>query len=137
MLEKIKSLYWNIRSLIFSTISRLNPELIVKYEFYKQFGRRINLDNPQTLNEKIQYLSLRTDTSLWTKCADKYAVRDYVSSCGLSDILCKLYAHWTRMDEVDLESLPNQFVLKSVQGCGDIIICKNKKELLNNSRGGN
>ena len=113
----------------------MNPELLVKYEFYKQFGRKINLDNPRTLNEKIQYLSLRTDTSLWTKCADKFAVRDYVSDCGLSDILCKLYAHWTSMDEVDFESLPNQFVLKSVQGCGDVIICKNKNDLLSNQGG--
>ena len=136
MLKKIKSLYWNLRSLILSKIGRFNPELLVKYEYYKQFGRRINLDNPQTLNEKIQYLSLRTDTSLWTKCADKFAVRDYVTSCGLSDILCELYAHWTKMEEVNLETLPNQFVLKSVQGCGDIIICKNKIELLNNSLGG-
>ena len=113
----------------------MNPELLVKYEYYNQFGRKINLDNPQSLNEKIQYLSLREDTSLWTKCADKFEVRNYVTDCGLSDILCKLYAHWTSMDEVDFESLPNQFVLKCVQGCGDVIICKNRNELLSNRRG--
>ena len=72
---------------IASSIGRRNPELIVRIRYRMRFHKRIDLDNPKTLNEKIQYLSLRTDTTEWSRLADKYAVREYVKDCGLADTL--------------------------------------------------
>lgn len=105
------------------------PELLVRIRYHVRFHKKLNLKNPQTLNEKILYLSLRTDTTEWTRLADKYSVREYVKECGLEDTLTKLYAHWTNEKEVDLDSLPNEFVIKSVQGCGDVIIVKDKSKI--------
>ena len=64
-----------------------HPITLMKLRYYARFHKRLDLNNPKTLNEKILYLSLRTDTSLWTVCSDKYEVREYVKKCGLEDIL--------------------------------------------------
>ena len=68
---------------ILSVIGKRNPELVVRLRYRMRFHKRLDLDNPITLNEKIQYMSLRTDTSEWSRLADKYAVREYVSACVL------------------------------------------------------
>ena len=107
-------------------VGRNYPETLVKVRYWARFKRRLNLNNPQTLNEKILYMSLRTDTTLWTRLADKYAVREYVEECGLADILVPLYGHWENAHEINFNQLPNSYVLKTVQGSGDIIVVKDK-----------
>ena len=107
-----------------SKIGKRNPELIVRIRYRLRFHKRLDLDNPQTLNEKIQYLSLRTDTSEWTRLTDKYKVREYVRECGLEHILNKLYGVWDSADDVDFSSLPKQCVIKTTHGSGDCMIIK-------------
>ncbi|MBR8719426.1 hypothetical protein IX307_000592 [Bacteroides pyogenes] len=109
-------------------ISKHNPELVIKARYFTRFHKRINLNNPRDLNEKILNLSLRTDTSMWTTLADKYAVRKYVEECGLADTLVKLYGHWDKAEDIDFTKLPNSFILKSVQGSGDPVIVKDKSQ---------
>lgn len=110
-------------------IGRYFPEILVRVRYFARFRKRLNLDKPQTLNEKILYMSLRTDTSLWTRLADKYNVRAYVEECGLSDILVPLVGHWQKAEDIDFDKLPEQFVIKSTHGCGDIIIVKDKSKI--------
>lgn len=105
------------------------PESLVRIRYLLRFKKRLDLTSPQTLNEKILYLSLRTDTSIWTRLADKYEVRNYVGECGLSEILVPLYGHWSDVEQIDFSELPNSFVLKTVQGSGDIIIVRDKAQL--------
>lgn len=107
-------------------IGRHFPERLVKLRYLIRFKRFLNLKNPKTLNEKILYLSLRTDTSLWTQLADKYSVRKYVSKCGLSETLVPLLGYWRRAEDIDFEKLPSSFVLKTTQGSGDIVLVKDK-----------
>lgn len=114
---------------IVSLIGKHNPELIVRIRYLIRFHKRLNLDNPVNLNEKIQYLSLRTDTSEWTRLSDKYAVRDYVKECGLERILNRLYGVWDNADEMDFDNLPDEFVIKTTHGSGDSIIVKDKTGL--------
>lgn len=110
-------------------IGRNFPELLVRVRYFARFKKFLNLKNPKTLNEKILYMSLRTDTTLWTRLADKYNVRSYVEECGLSDILVPLLGHWKKAEEIDFNKMPQQFVLKSTHGCGDIIIVKDKSKI--------
>lgn len=110
-------------------VGKTNPTLLMKIRYFARLHKRLDLNNPRTLNEKILFLSLRTDTESWTRLADKYAVRSYVKECGLEEILTELYAYWTSETEVDFNALPNSFVIKSVQGCGDAIIVKDKTQL--------
>lgn len=96
-----------------------------------KFKKRINLKNPQTLDEKIQYLKFHDyyQNPLVTQCADKYAVREYVKQCGCKEILNELYYVWDSVDEIDWDVLPNQFVIKWNFGCGENLICFDKSKL--------
>ena len=112
---------------IASVIGRRNPELIARIRYRLRFHTRLNLDNPVDLNEKIEYLSLRTDTSEWTRLSDKYQVRDYVCECGLEDTLNKLYGVWDSADDIDFGSLPDKFIIKTTHGSGDAILITDKQ----------
>lgn len=114
-------------------VGRHWPETLVKIRYFVRFKKRLNLNHPQTLNEKILYLSLRTDTSEWTRLADKYRVREYIKECGLDEILVPLHGYWHSADEIDFEALPQSFVLKTVQGSGDIILVEDKSRIDKNA----
>lgn len=102
------------------------PKLLVTILYRQAFGKWINWKNPQDLNEKIHWLKFYTDTTLWTLLADKYRVRKYVKEKGCPEILVKLYGAWDKPTLIDWENLPNEFVMKSNGGCGDVLICKDK-----------
>lgn len=90
--------------------------------YYQLFGKKINWENPQDLNEKINWLKFHADLKEWGRLADKYAVRKYVEERGESDILIPIYGKWDTFEELvaDWEKLPEEFVLKSNNGCGHV-----------------
>ena len=94
------------------------PVTLVRLRYLARFHRLPNLKNPIDLNEKILYLKLFTDTSEWTRLADKYKVRDYVRSCGLEDILIPLYGAWEHVEDIPFDELPKTFMLKANNGDG-------------------
>lgn len=106
-----------------------HPVLLARIRYFARFKKPLHLKNPQTLNEKILFLSLKTDTTLWTRCADKYEVRDYVKECGLEDILIPLVGVWDHATDIDFDKLPNEFVLKATHGSGDIKVVIDKSKL--------
>ena len=105
------------------------PVLMAKLRYRKLFKKKLNLKNPQNLNEKILWLSLFSDTSLWSVCADKYAVREYVKEKGLERILVNLYGKWDRAEDIEWEILPNSFVMKTNNGCGTVLLVRDKTKL--------
>ncbi len=106
-----------------------DPKLAADALYYKIYKRHINLDNPVNLIEKITWMSLNTDTSLWTLCADKYRMRSYVESKGLGKYLPHNYGFWENPDEIDFSKLPNKFVLKANNGCATVMIVRDKNKL--------
>ena len=114
-------------------LGRYNPILLVKIRYYFRFKKCLDLDNPKTLNEKILWQSLKTDTSLRTKLTDKWLVRKYVEDCGLSDILVKLYGVWDNASKIDFDTLPVCFVLKPNNGSGNIILVNDKNKIDKNA----
>ena len=105
------------------------PEKLVRIRYFVRFKKKLNLNSPKTLNEKILWCELRGDTSLWTKLADKYAVREYLIEKGYAENLVKLYGVWDKASDIDFDTLPNSFVLKTSQGSGDIIVIKDKSKM--------
>ena len=87
-------------------------ERVAKREWKKRFGTNLDLDHPRDLNEKIQWLMCRSDTSSWTPLSDKVAVRDYVTEKGLCDLLVPLLGTWKRAKDIPWDTLPEKFVLK-------------------------
>lgn len=106
-----------------------NPTFDVNRLFKRYFGRKMDLKNPGTLPEKIVWMELYSDTSMWTYCEDKYLMREYVERKGYGNNLPKLYAVWQKAKEIDMSVLPDKFVMKANHGCGDVLVCKDKSKL--------
>ena len=102
------------------------PVLLTKMRFRKYFHRKMNLKDPQDINEKISWLELFTDTTEWARCSDKYAVRGFVKERGLESILNDLYGKWDKAEDIDWNTLPNQFILKTNNGSGTVKVVKDK-----------
>jgi len=102
---------------------------MLKLQYRIKMGRKLNLKKPQRWTEKIQWYKIFYRTSLMTQCADKFDVRNYVKEKGLDHILNKLYAVYEDVNQVDFESLPQEFVMKTTNGSGTNIICKDKSKL--------
>jgi len=102
-----------------------------KIIFKAKLGYKLNLKDPQTFCEKLNWLKLYylPHNELAVKCTDKYLVREYVESMGLGEHLVELYGDWDDARKIDFEKLPDQFVLKVTNGQGYNIICKDKKSL--------
>lgn len=97
--------------------------------FKRIFNRKIDLVNPQTFNEKIQWLKLYDRNPFYTVLADKYAVRDYVIQRVGVKYLNRLIGVYCDAEEISIDSLPNEFVLKGTHGSGFNIICQDKANL--------
>lgn len=91
-------------------------------------GKNLNLDNPKTFNEKLQWLKLYDRKIEYTKMVDKYAVRDYIKSTIGEEYLIPLLGVYDTFDEINFEKLPNQFVIKTTHDCGGVVICKDKNK---------
>lgn len=104
----------------------LSEKDYIKITYRLAFGRKLNLDNPKALTEKINWYKLYYRDPLMRKCVDKYEVRQYVRESIGDAYLNECFGVWNSIDEIDYDALPNQFVLKPTNGSGDIVICKNK-----------
>lgn len=123
----IVMIYRNFRKII-STIS---PIWASKVFYWVAFGERLDLKNPKTFNEKLQWLKLNTynNNSIVTQCADKYRVREYVKSKGCGEIINELIGVWNSVDEINWSFLPEKFAIKYNHGCKYNIICDDKSKL--------
>jgi hypothetical protein len=95
----------------------------------KGHKKKINLKNPISFNEKIQWLKLFWHHPLVVECGDKFTLRKYVEQNNCKEVLNDIYGVYDSPLEINWENLPNKFVLKVSNGCGYNIICTNKKEL--------
>ncbi|CDG15853.1 ATP-grasp fold amidoligase family protein [Xenorhabdus doucetiae] len=120
-----------LRNKLFYHGCGLFPEFVTKSIYKQRLNQQLNLKNPVTFNEKLQWLKLNTykDNNLVIKCADKFSVRDYVSENGCQEILIPIYASWDKASDIDWSKLPNKFVMKCNHGAGYNIICKDKSNL--------
>lgn len=92
-------------------------------------GYKLDLNNPKTFNEKLQWLKLYNRKPLYTILVDKYAVKHYVADkIGVNHIIPTLGV-WDRVEDIDWDRLPNQFVLKCTHDSGGLVICKDKMTL--------
>ena len=105
-------------------------ELYLRWMFWARMGTRLNLENPQTFNEKLQWLKLYDRKPEYTVMVDKYLVRDYIAQTIGEEYLIPLLGVWDDPEEIDFEALPQQFVLKCNHNSGlGMCICKDKETL--------
>lgn len=106
-----------------------DKKAIKKFYKKKSGGRELDLDNPKRFSEKIQWYKLYGRNPLMKICADKNAVREYISEQGYSSLLNEQYGVYSNVDDIDFDALPNQFVIKAAHGSGWNIIVKDKSKL--------
>lgn len=98
--------------------------------FKAVMGYSLDLDNPKTFNEKIQWLKLNDRKPEYTMMVDKFKVRDYVAEKIGNEYLIPLLGVWDDPNQINFEKLPNQFVLKCNHNSGlGMCICKDKTKL--------
>lgn len=91
-----------------------------KFDTKLRFHRTLDLKNPKSLADKVSYIELHEQSPLAPMCTDKLAVRDYVSSKGLEDILVPLVGNssgYKSIEEINFDEFPDSFVLKATHGC--------------------
>lgn len=106
-----------------------SDEKFLKKLFKLRMGKELNLDNPQTFSEKLQWLKLYNRKPEYTMMVDKYAVKEYVASMIGGEYIIPTLGVYNSVDEIDFNSLPNQFVLKCTHDSGGLVICKDKSKL--------
>jgi len=119
------------KSLLFrfmdTKLSRLLPDkqyISLRYKAY--CGKKLNLKNPITFNEKLQWLKLNGRKPEYTIMADKYEVRQYVAEKIGEEYLIPIVGVWDKFEDIDFDKIPNQFVLKPNHTSGNVFICTDK-----------
>lgn len=109
-------------------ISTINPTMASSIRYRRYLGKKLNLKNPQTLNEKMMYLKLRVywDNLEVADSADKYKVHEVVKRKGCPEILNEIYGVWECAKDIDWDKLPQKFAIKCNHGSGYNMICKDK-----------
>ena len=110
------------------------PRIMTALWYAMNVGELPNFRHPKNFNELLMSINLsarkdKTKRELRIQCADKYAVRDYVTQKGFPEILNECYGVYDSFDEIDFAKLPNQFVLKMTTGSGMNFICRDKSQL--------
>lgn len=107
----------------------ISDEASVKKEFVKRLGYEPDFNDPKTFCEKLNYYKLYVKDPLMAKCADKVAVREYVTEKGYGELLNEVYGVYDRVRDIDIDKLPDKFVLKAAHGSHMNVIVSDKSKV--------
>lgn len=127
---KIRSLFslrkWIAYYLGKPSAKKMSDEKYIKLKFYASLGKKLNLNNPKTYNEKLQWLKLYDRNPEYVAMVDKYLSKAFVAERIGEEYVVPLYGVWDSFDEIDFDTLPDEFVLKTTHDCGGVVVCKDK-----------
>lgn len=124
----------NPKSFVIFVYTRYVTRLIKNDETYLRIlyrlimGRQLNLENPQTFQEKIQWLKLHNRKPEYAKMVDKYEAKKYVASIIGEEYIIPTLGVWNSFEDIDFSQLPDRFVLKCTHDSGRVVICKDKSK---------
>lgn len=104
-------------------------EPYLKVQFRLLMGKRLNLMNPETFCEKLQWLKLYDRRPEYVTMVDKAAVKEYVAGIIGGDYVIPTLGVWEKPEDIDWKSLPDQFVLKCTHDSGGLVICRDKAKI--------
>lgn len=111
-----------------SWAERMSDESFLRMIYFIKFHKLLNLDNPLTFNEKLQWLKLNDHNPNYTIMVDKYLVKNYVANIIGKQYIIPTIGVWDEPEQIEWESLPNQFVIKTNHDGGNfgVVVCRNK-----------
>lgn len=118
---------FNVNSIL-GFYDNVSDEEYLNRQYFLYTGEKLNLQNPKGFNEKMQWLKLYNRKPVFTIMVDKHAVKEYLTPIIGAEHIVPLLATWIHVDEIDINSLPSQFVLKTTHGCGGMYICRDKEQ---------
>lgn len=107
----------------------LPDALYLKICYKLAMGKKLDLKNPQTFSEKLQWLKLHDRKPEYTKLVDKYECKKIIAEKIGEEYVIPTLGVWDRFDDIDFDSLPQQFVLKCTHDSGSVILVRDKQEL--------
>ena len=111
-------------------LKRMIPDKIyLKFRFKRVMNKKLDLRNPQTFNEKLQWLKLYDRQKVYTTMVDKYQAKKYVEEIIGEKYIIPTLGVYDKFEDINFDDLPNKFVIKCTHDSGGTIICKNKNEL--------
>lgn len=108
-------------------LAKISDRYAIEQMWKKRMSYPLNLDNPQTFSEKLQWLKLYNRKPYYTKLVDKYLVKDIVGNMIGQEYIIPTLGVYKHFDDINFESLPNQFVLKCNHDSGSIVVCLDKQ----------
>lgn len=114
---------------IYKSLRFLSDEKYLRLMFRLRMGTKLDLENPKTISEKLQWLKLYDRKDIYTAMADKYLAKKFIAEKVGEEYVIPLIGVWDKFDEIDFGSLPNKFVLKCNHDSGSVIICEDKAKL--------
>lgn len=106
------------------------PDKLYLQLMYRRFtGKPLHLKHPRTFNEKLQWMKLYDRNDAYTTMVDKVLVKDYVARKIGEKYIVPTIKVWDKVEDVDFDALPNQFVIKCSHDSGGLVICKDKEKL--------
>lgn len=127
-MERDSFLYMTRRKVQVVAHRIISDRAMSKLYFRIVLNKKLNLQDPQTFNEKLQWLKLYyyPNNPLVIQCTDKYSVRKYIECKGYGDKLVPLVGNWNDAKDIEWDKLPDKFVLKCNHGCAYNIVCSDK-----------
>ena len=107
----------------------MDDETYLKYAFKSNMGYELDLENPKTFSEKLQWLKLYDRRPEYTQMVDKYEAKEYVAKIIGEQYIISTLGVWDSFDDIDFNALPNQFVLKCTHDSGGLVICRDKYKI--------
>lgn len=107
----------------------MSDEKYLKKRYYAKMGYKLDLKSPKTLNEKIQWLKLNDRKPIYTTMVDKYEAKKFIADKVGDEYIIPTLGVWDDFNDIDFDTLPNQFVLKTTHDSGGVVIVKDKSKI--------
>lgn len=105
----------------------MSDKSFLNLTYWVHYGRKLNLENPQTFNEKLQWLKVYNRKPEYTMMVDKYEVKQFVANIIGDEYIIPTIGVWDRVEDIPFDSFPNQYVIKCTHDSGSVCICKDKE----------
>lgn len=110
-------------------LNSVRDDRYLKLQYWAYTGKKLHLNPPVTFNEKIAWLKMHDRRDIYRILADKYAVRQFVEKYLDETWLVPLLGVWDSVEAINLDDLPDAFVMKCTHGYGGTVLCRDKRTL--------
>lgn len=132
-MKNIKRVFKDPRLILIFILTRychwMNDELYLQILYFLRMGKMLRLNPPVTYNEKLQWLKLHDRHPEYTQMVDKEMAKEYAAGIIGNEYIIPTLGVWDKFEDIDFDTLPNQFVLKCTHDSGGVVICTDKDKL--------